>query len=92
MRPARERVLEGEEVELELDVRASAPAELYFQLPRELELVDGANPFAVDGDEVVTLRVRATRWGAYLPGLVSSARTTASASSAGRRSWIGVRR
>ena len=41
-----------------------------MQLPRELELVDGSNPFAVDGDEVVTLRVRATRWALYLPGLV----------------------
>jgi uncharacterized protein (DUF58 family) len=70
VRPERERVLEGEEIGLELDVRASAPAELYLQLPRELELVEGANPFAVDGDEVVALRVRATRWGAYLPGLV----------------------
>jgi uncharacterized protein (DUF58 family) len=54
LRPDRERVLEGEHVELTLEVRASAPAELYLQLPLELELVDGANPFAVDGDDVVT--------------------------------------
>lgn len=70
LRSDRERALEGEEVELELDVRASAPAELYLQLPRELELVEGTNPFAVGGDEVVRLRVLATRWGAYVPGLV----------------------
>ena len=70
LRPDRERILEGEEVELAVDVKASAPAELYVQLPRELELVEGSNPFAVDGDEVVTLRLRATRWGAYTPGLV----------------------
>ena len=70
VRPDRVRALEGEEVELELDVRATAPVELYLQLPDELELVDGTNPFAVDRDEVVTLRVRATRWGAYMPGLV----------------------
>jgi uncharacterized protein (DUF58 family) len=66
----RQRVLEGEELELEVGVRASAPAELFLPLAPELELVDGANPFAVRGDDVVTLRLRATKWGAYAPGLV----------------------
>ena len=68
--PARPRVLEGEDVELTVDVRASGPVELYVPLPRELELVAGANPFAVRGDDVVTLGLRATRWGAYMPGVV----------------------
>ena len=68
--PDRARAIEGETVALELDVKASAPVELYLRLPQDLELVEGANPFAVDGDEVVTLRVRAARWGAYVPGIV----------------------
>jgi uncharacterized protein (DUF58 family) len=66
----RERVLEGEELELTVDVRSTTPAELYVPLPRELEVVDGSNPFAVGGDEAVTLRLRATRWGAYTPGVL----------------------
>jgi uncharacterized protein (DUF58 family) len=68
--PDRARVIEGETVALDLDVAASAPVELYLRLPQDLELVEGSNPFAVDGDDVVTLRVRAARWGAYVPGVV----------------------
>ena len=66
----RSRVLEGEELQMAVDVRSTTPAEIYLPLARELEVVDGSNPFAVGGDEVVTLRLRAARWGAYTPGLV----------------------
>jgi uncharacterized protein (DUF58 family) len=66
--PDRSRVLEGDEFALAVDVRATAPVELFLPLARELELVSGTNPFAVGGDDVVMLRVRAARWGAYLPG------------------------
>jgi uncharacterized protein (DUF58 family) len=69
--PERPRILEGEEVDLVVAVHSSTPAELYVTLPRGLELVDGANPFAVHGDGERTLRVRARRWGAFLPGLVA---------------------
>ena len=68
--PDRARAIEGETVALELDVKASAPVELYLRLPQDLDLVEGSNPFAVDGDAVVTLQVRAARWGAYVPGIV----------------------
>jgi uncharacterized protein (DUF58 family) len=68
--PDRARAIEGETVALELDVKASAPVELYLRLPQDLDLVEGANPFAVDGNDVVTLQVRAARWGAYVPGIV----------------------
>jgi uncharacterized protein (DUF58 family) len=68
--PDRVRAIEGETVDLDLDVRASAPVELYLRLPQDLELIEGANPFAVDGDDVVTLQVRAARWGAFVPGIV----------------------
>jgi uncharacterized protein (DUF58 family) len=68
--PDRARAIEGETVALELDVKASAPVELYLRLPQDLDLVEGSNPFAVDGDDVVTLQVRAARWGAYVPGIV----------------------
>jgi uncharacterized protein (DUF58 family) len=70
VKPDRLRALEGEEIELAVDVRATTPVELYLQLPRDLELVDGSNPFALDGDDVATLRVRAARWGAFLPGVI----------------------
>jgi uncharacterized protein (DUF58 family) len=66
----RERVLEGDEVELRIEATASAPVELFLPLPPQLELVDGQNPFAVTTgeEEEVVLRVRARRWGAFTPG------------------------
>lgn len=70
VRPERTRVIEGENVALDLDVKASAPVELFLRLHEDLELVEGSNPFAVDGDEVVTLQLRAARWGAFTPGIV----------------------
>ena len=65
-----ERVVEGDEVDVELAVTSRRAAELFVPLPFGLELVDGDNPSAVSGDDVVHLRVRADRWGAYLPGVV----------------------
>jgi uncharacterized protein (DUF58 family) len=67
---AEERVVEGDEVELRLDVQTSRPVELYLRLPRGLELVHGDNPSAVTRNDSVQLRIRAVRWGAYLPGVV----------------------
>jgi uncharacterized protein (DUF58 family) len=65
-----ERIVEGDEVDVELAVTSRRAAELFAPLPFGLELVDGDNPSAVSGDDVVRLRVRADRWGAYLPGVV----------------------
>jgi len=64
------RVVEGDELDLVVHVTTSVPSELYLALPPELDVVDGANPFAVDGEDDVTLRVVARRWGAFLPGIV----------------------
>ena len=65
-----ERVVEGEEVELAIDVRTRRPVELYVSLSRYLEVVEGDNPSAVGRDDVVRLRLRANRWGAFVPGFV----------------------
>jgi uncharacterized protein (DUF58 family) len=66
----RDRVLEDEEVEVRLEVRANAPAEIFVGLPLDLRVVDGDNPFAVSGDDERTLRLRPVRWGAFVPGVV----------------------
>ena len=66
----RDRLLEGEEVELAVTVSANAHAEVFIRLPRELHVVGGENPFAVAADEERTLTLRATRWGAFTAGLV----------------------
>jgi len=67
----RERVLEEDEValELELDARDSASRlELLVEIPRGLELVDGRNPVALRlerGEERrLDLRLLCLRWGA----------------------------
>jgi uncharacterized protein (DUF58 family) len=65
-----DRAVEGEELGLTLDVRTQRPLELYVRLPPELERVEGDNPSAVARDEVIRIRVRAGRWGAFLPGVV----------------------
>lgn len=65
----RDRVLEGDEVELTLKVRANTRTEIYVALASGLS-VEGENPLAVDGDDERTLRFTATRWGAYVPGRV----------------------
>jgi uncharacterized protein (DUF58 family) len=65
-----DRVIEDEEVELRLDVRANTPAEIFVPLPLDLRVAEGENPFSVNGDEERTLRLRPVRWGAYFPGVV----------------------
>jgi len=67
----RDRLLEGDEVllEIELDARDSAPRlELLVEVPHELELLSGANPIALRlglGEERrLELRFRCTHWGA----------------------------
>jgi len=73
----RGRVLEGEEVrvEVELDARDSASRlELLVEIPRGLEVVEGRNPLALRlelGEErELELRLRCARWGAYRLGEV----------------------
>jgi uncharacterized protein (DUF58 family) len=68
----RERVLEDDEVmvEVELDARESAPRlELLIEIPRGLELVEGKNPVAlrleVGEERTLELRLRCARWGGY---------------------------
>jgi uncharacterized protein (DUF58 family) len=65
-----DRILEGEEAELRLDVRSNAPAEILVELPRDVRVAHGENPLAVAGDVEHTLRLRPVRWGAFVPGLV----------------------
>jgi uncharacterized protein (DUF58 family) len=67
----RDRLLEGDEVvlEIELEARDSAPRlEVLAEVPRGLELVSGANPIALRlglGEERrLELRFRCTHWGA----------------------------
>jgi len=71
----RERVLEDDEItlEVELDARDSvARLELLVEVPRGLELVSGRNPVAlrleVGEERVLDLRFRCARWGAYRLG------------------------
>ena len=65
-----DRIVEGEEIELALTVRANTAAEIYVPLARDLRLVEGENPFAVSGDGEHTLRLRPVRWGGFVPGVV----------------------
>src|SRR2546430_10927465 len=71
----RERVLEGDEItlEVELDARDSvARLELLLGIPRGLELVTGRNPVSlrleVGEERLLELRFRCARWGAYRLG------------------------
>jgi uncharacterized protein (DUF58 family) len=71
----RERVLEGDEVsvEIELDARAGTPRlEILVKIPQALEIVSGANPVALrldPGEErQLELRLRCTHWGGYTLG------------------------
>jgi uncharacterized protein (DUF58 family) len=71
----RERVLEEDEVTLEVDLYAHEPAsrlELLLEIPGRLEVVAGANPTAVRlgrGEERrLELKLRCTRWGAFRLG------------------------
>lgn len=65
----RDRILEGDDVELELDVRTDTRTEVYVALQPDLR-VDGENPLAFERDDTRTVRLNAGRWGAYLPGRV----------------------
>ena len=71
----RERVVEGEEVEVGIHVRAHSRVgalEVLLLLPNELAVVDGQNQFVVrlaPGQErEVGIRLRCERWGAYHVG------------------------
>jgi len=73
----RERALEGDEVEIRVTLSAQAGAErveVLLELPRELRVVDGANPLLLrlrDGERrELAFRVRCTRWGAFRVGRV----------------------
>lgn len=86
----RERVLEGEEVtvEVELDARDSASRlELLVDVPRGLELIDGRNPLALrlelEEERRLELRLLCARWGAYRLGEVHLRATDA----AGLLAW-----
>ena len=70
VRVERDRVIEGEEVAVEIDLaafRAVERLELLLELPAGLAVADGENPAAVRVGEprTVVLRLRADRWGAY---------------------------
>jgi uncharacterized protein (DUF58 family) len=69
----RDRVLEGEEITLALELEARDPAsrlELLVELPRRLEPVEGRNPIAIRleaGEERrLELRLRCARWGGFV--------------------------
>jgi uncharacterized protein (DUF58 family) len=71
----RERVLEDDEVTVDVDVYAREGAsrlELLVALPPELELVEGTNPIAlrigVDEERPLELKLRCARWGAHTIG------------------------
>jgi uncharacterized protein (DUF58 family) len=71
----RERVLEGEEVEAELTVRATSPveyAELLLALPAGMAVTpETANPVGFGlrgGESELALRLRCERWGGYVLG------------------------
>jgi len=73
----RERVLEGDEItlEVELDARDTVSRlELLVDVPRGLELVSGRNPVALrlelGEDRLIELRFLCARWGAYRFGEV----------------------
>jgi uncharacterized protein (DUF58 family) len=73
----RERVLEGEDVDISVSVESVTGAsdlELFLRLPPGLELVEGDDPLALrlaPGERRdVSLVVRAERWGAYRVGEV----------------------
>ncbi len=66
----RERVLEGEEVELTLRAEGRGRMEVLMPLPDGLELVGGENPVELRLPAERRLRVRCVRWGAYRPGIV----------------------
>ena len=73
----RERLLEGDELVVELEVDAARPLaelEVNLDVPPGLTLVEGENPAAIGlgtDARTQTLRLRADHWGAYLVGEVA---------------------
>ena len=72
---AKDRLIEGDEVVLELDLRAargSPRVELYVPLPTGLSLQQGDNPVALrlgrGETRTLELTLRADRWGGYVVG------------------------
>jgi uncharacterized protein (DUF58 family) len=66
----RDRLLEGGELAIEIDVAAAHAVErleLLLELPAGWTATDGDNPAAIrlSGSRTLTVRVRAERWGAY---------------------------
>ena len=71
----RDRAIEGDELELAIEVRAHTHVErieLHLRLPDTFEVVEGANPLtlhpALDDPHAISLTVRCKRWGAYRIG------------------------
>jgi uncharacterized protein (DUF58 family) len=77
VRLGRDRVLEGDEVEIEVDLDGAAAAgrlDVLLELPPALQRVAGANPAAValngGGARTIAVRSRCERWGAYTVGRI----------------------
>ncbi len=73
VRVDRDRLIEDDEVTVEIELAATRTIErleLLLELPAGLAVVDGSNPVAVRvaGTRTLSLRVRADRWGAYEVG------------------------
>jgi uncharacterized protein (DUF58 family) len=75
LRLARDRVLEGDELEVELEVtaaRAVERLEVLLELPPQLTVVEGDNPAAIrlaaGRPRSLRLRLRAERWGGFRLG------------------------
>lgn len=77
LRVDRERSVEGDDLELAVELGAEVGAErldVLVDLPPELRVVEGDNPAAIrlgDGDfQTLRLLVRCERWGAYRPARI----------------------
>ena len=74
LRLDRDRILEGDEVELALDLDSERPVaelQLHLDLPKGLEAADGTNPVAIHvGSErrTIAYNLRANHWGGYVVG------------------------
>ena len=71
----RDRAVEGDEIEITIDLEARTPVErleLHVPLPSGVELIDGSTPLTLHldyGEERrIVLRARCNRWGAYVIG------------------------
>jgi uncharacterized protein (DUF58 family) len=70
----RERIVEGEDVDVELGVTADAPVELELLPPRALHIATGANPIGLacraSAPRIARVSLHPERWGAYRIGEV----------------------